>query len=70
MPGSHRPRSESPQAPGRAPRGESESGKRPATPPPLEERTRLELFELATELGIAGRGDMSKSELIEAIRRR
>jgi hypothetical protein len=40
------------------------------TPPPLEERTRLELFELATELGIAGRGDMSKSELIEAIRRR
>lgn len=37
---------------------------------PLESRTRLELFQLATELGIAGRGDMSKAELIEAIRRR
>jgi len=36
----------------------------------LEERTRLELYELAGELGIAGRGDMTKSELIEAIRRR
>lgn len=38
--------------------------------PPLEERTRLELYELASQLGIAGRSDMSKSELIEAIRRR
>lgn len=42
----------------------------PVAPPPLEERTRLELYDLATALGIAGRGDMSKAELIEAIRRR
>jgi hypothetical protein len=36
----------------------------------LEERTRVELYELARELGIAGRDEMTKSELIEAIRRR
>lgn len=39
-------------------------------PPPLEQRTRVDLYELARELGIAGRDEMTKSELIEAIRRR
>jgi hypothetical protein len=36
----------------------------------LEDRTRTELFELAHRLDIAGYADMSKSELVEAIRRR
>jgi len=41
-----------------------------AIPPRLEERTRTELFELAQRLGIAGFAEMSKTELVEAIRRR
>lgn len=56
---------------GRGPR--KDEARRKAGEPPrarLEERTRLELYELAGELGIAGRGEMTKSELIEAIRRR
>lgn len=36
----------------------------------LEDRTRTELYQLARELGIAGRDEMSRAELIEAIRRR
>jgi hypothetical protein len=36
----------------------------------LEERTREELFELARQLEIPGHAEMSKAELIEAIRRR
>jgi hypothetical protein len=43
---------------------------RQARPPRLEERTRSELYELAGELGIAGRSEMTRLELIEAIRRR
>jgi hypothetical protein len=39
-------------------------------PPPLEERTRTELFELAQRLEIPGHAAMSKAELVEAIRRR
>jgi hypothetical protein len=39
-------------------------------PARLEERTQTELYELARELGIAGRDEMSRAELIEAIRRR
>ena len=35
---------------------------------PLEERTKDELYEQAQELDIDGRSDMSKDELIEAIR--
>lgn len=35
---------------------------------PLEERTRDELYNLARELGIAGRSTMRKDQLIEAIR--
>jgi len=38
--------------------------------PRLEERTRLELHEMAHRLDIAGASEMSKPELIEAIRRR
>ena len=41
-----------------------------AVPPPLEERTRTELFELAQRLEIPGHAEMSKAELVEAIRRR
>jgi hypothetical protein len=56
---------------GRAPRkGGSPREGREEQHPPLEERTREELYELAGQLGIAGRSDMGKSELIEAIRRR
>ena len=47
--------------------------KREATeesPVRLEDRTRTELFELAQRLGIAGFAEMSKTELVEAIRRR
>jgi hypothetical protein len=36
----------------------------------LEDRTRVELYELARKLGIAGRSEMSRAELLEAIRRR
>lgn len=39
-------------------------------PPRLEERTTEELYALAAELRIAGHTRMSRSELIEAIRRR
>lgn len=35
----------------------------------LEERSKSELYERARELGIEGRGSMSKKELIEALRR-
>jgi hypothetical protein len=34
----------------------------------LEDRTKDELYEEAQELGIEGRSDMSKDELIDAIR--
>jgi hypothetical protein len=36
----------------------------------LEDRTRVELFETAQRLGIAGYAEMTKGELVEAIRRR
>jgi hypothetical protein len=49
---------------------------KPSTPagtaphPPLEERTTEELYALAAELRIAGHTEMSRPDLIEAIRRR
>lgn len=36
--------------------------------PPYEEWTRDELYERAREIGIDGRSDMTKDELIEALR--
>ena len=48
----------------RMPRRDERSTKR------LEDRTRTELFEMARRLEIAGFADMSKPELVEAIRRR
>jgi hypothetical protein len=36
----------------------------------LEERTREDLYALARELGIPGFSEMTKAELVEAIRRR
>ena len=35
---------------------------------PYEERTKEELYERAQEIGIDGRSDMTKDELIEALR--
>ena len=35
---------------------------------PYEERTKEELYERAQEIGIEGRSDMTKDELIEALR--
>lgn len=36
----------------------------------LEDRPQVELFELAQKLGIGGYAEMSRAELIEALRRR
>jgi len=36
----------------------------------LESRSRVELYAMAKELGVPGRDDMSRAELVEAIRRR
>ena len=36
---------------------------------PLEERSKRELYNRAAQLGIAGRSNMDKAKLIEAIRR-
>lgn len=38
--------------------------------PPYEEWTKEELYDRAQEIGIDGRSDMSKDELIEALRNR
>ena len=35
---------------------------------PLEERTRDEVYNLARELNVKGRGQMSKAELVDAVR--
>ena len=37
---------------------------------PLDERTRDEVYNLATELNVRGRSSMTKSELVEAVRPR
>lgn len=48
--------------------GRSAVGSRGGHAEDLDERTRDELYERAQELDIEGRSDMSKSELIDAIR--
>lgn len=46
-----------------------EAGSRGGTSPAYEDWTRDELYGRAQELGVEGRSTMSKSELIEALRR-
>lgn len=45
-----------------------ESGKKGGKADKYEERTREELYEKAQEIGIEGRSDMDKDELIKALR--
>lgn len=44
------------------------SGKKGGKADKYEERTKKELYDQAKKLGIAGRSDMSKDELINALR--
>lgn len=48
----------------------SEAGRRGGSSPPYEEWSRDELYERAKELDISGRSDMTKDELITALRDR
>lgn len=50
--------------------GRSEVGERGGEADRYEDRTKDELYERAQELGIEGRSDMSKDELIDALRDR
>lgn len=45
-----------------------EAAKKGGSNPPYEEWTKGELYDKAEEVGIEGRSDMSKDELIEALR--
>jgi len=45
-----------------------ETARKGGKQPPYEEWTREELYDRAKEIGIEGRGDMTKEELIEALR--
>lgn len=45
-----------------------EAGKRGGKAPPYEEWTRNELYRKAREIGIEGRSEMNKAELISALR--
>ena len=45
-----------------------EPGEKGGKAPPYEEWTRDDLYERAQEIGIDGRSDMTKDELIEALR--
>jgi hypothetical protein len=51
-------------------RGEKPRSRQQAAGEGLEGRSRVELYEMAKELGVPGRDDMSRTELVEAIRRR
>ncbi len=46
----------------------SAAGRRGGQSPPYEEWTRDELYERAREIGIDGRSDMTKDELVDALR--
>ncbi len=46
----------------------TETARKGGESPPYEEWTRDDLYERAQELGIEGRSDMTKDELIEALR--
>lgn len=46
----------------------ADAGQKGGSQPPYEEWTKDELYERAQEVGIDGRSDMSKGELIEALR--
>lgn len=45
-----------------------EAGKRGGESPPYEEWTKQALYDRAREIGIDGRSDMNKDELIDALR--
>ena len=45
-----------------------EPGEKGGKAPPYEEWTKDDLYERAQEIGIEGRSDMTKDELIEALR--
>lgn len=47
----------------------SETGKKGGSSPAYEEWSKDELYDKAQEVGIEGRSDMSKDELIDALRR-
>jgi plasmid stabilization system protein ParE len=53
---------------GRTPKSRTEGTGNPNTP--LDERSRDELYNRAADLDIEGRSDMSKDELVQAIRDR
>ena len=53
---------------GRAPNKRTQGTGNPNTPIP--DRTRDELYNVAKEMGIVGRGHMSKAELVREIQRR
>ena len=46
------------------------AGERGGSSPPYEEWTKDELYDRAEEVGIAGRSEMDKDELIDALRDR
>jgi hypothetical protein len=48
--------------------GRSEAGKKGGSSKPYEERTKKELYQQAKEIGIEGRSQMNKQELINALR--
>lgn len=49
-------------------REDRDPSKKGGKAPPYEEWTREELYDRAAELGIEGRSDMNKAELIKALR--
>jgi len=46
----------------------TEASKKGGSSPPYEEWTKADLYDKAREVGIEGRSDMDKSELISALR--